>query len=255
MRHSTTLAAAVIGASLLAGIIPGPALADELWTGQRQDMQDMLVYESEVGGYAVLQGSDRIVYYVDGLAGNYNNRQGMFTGTWVSMYPAPSDEQSCTSTYNAVDGRRAEIFGSLMIRFDSPSFPTGFQMARWYCEGPTDYEGRPLEDRITFHYYTPVTNVPMEESGADYGFNDPAPGANQQQECLERMTTFARAAGFSDLGRGENRREETWMISGTVTFQSGYQRGFECYHVMGRVDRVLFHDNRVSGSEPIRPDH
>lgn len=245
MRHSTAMTATIICGLLMAGIIPGPVLADEVWTGERRDR---LVYEDEIDGYAVLQGSDRIVYYVDGLAGNFNNRRGMFTGTWASMDPAYSGEQSCTSTFNGVDGRHAEIFGSLMIRFDSPAFPTGFQMARRYCEGPTDYEGRPLEDRITFHYYTPVTSVPMEESEADFGFNDPTPGANQQQECLAQMMAFAPIFApinvLTDLGRGENRVEETWMISGIVTFQSGYQRWFECYHVRGRVDRVLFRDNR-----------
>jgi hypothetical protein len=220
--------------------VSGWAFSDEMWTGERGER---LEYAADVDGYAILRHSNGTVFYVDGLAGNYADRRGVFTGQWIVPGRASSGaSEGCRASYTGIDGQSAALHGPLSIRFDSPAFPTGFEMAREYCEGAVDARGEPLDHVMTFHYFAPLTNAPQSGDEIDYGYNDPRPGRNQEQECLERLSVYRGAVDFSDLGRSENRAMQTWLITGNVEFQSGYQRRFECFHIAGRVERIVFGD-------------
>jgi len=179
------------------------------------------------------------------LAGNFADRDGVFTGLWVHLDGERfAASQQCRATTTTVDGLPGLVHGPVSIRFWSPSFPSGFVMAREYCEGPTDPNGRELQYTMTFHYFEPVTNAAPTGPEVDTGFNDPTPGANQEQECLARMAEFSSARDFYDLDRGRNRAQDSWIISGTVVYASGYEREFQCRHAQGRVERVTFGQGR-----------
>jgi len=212
----------------------GLAAADEVWESADGSR---IVYERDEGGYAVLSGPGNVLYYIDGLAGNYSDRQGVFAGHWFVENGQPdNNEDACRAGY-----RGSLIHGEVGIQFDTPAFPSGFEMARRYCDGPVNEYGHPQELIITFHHYLPVTNVRTREPEIDTGFNDSRPGMNQQYECIDRLRNFV--SGFADARNLRGRFTEpsqTWRVSGTIVYRSGYQRSFDCFHANGQVERIVF---------------
>ena len=135
----------VIGmTALMAVFIATPAFADEVWTSDAGPV----IYEADVGEYAILtmqtpkNGSYRV--YVRGLAGNYDNRVGQFTGYWISTSPAiPSPE--CDVTIATVDGQTTQYWGRVQMTFDRSAYPTGFsaQIGNCHEEPNVQWTARP----------------------------------------------------------------------------------------------------------------
>jgi hypothetical protein len=130
--------------ALMAVFVVSPSFADEVWSSDAGPV----IYETDVGDYAILtmqtskNGSYRI--YVRGLAGNYDNRVGQFTGYWIATDPdIPSPE--CDVTIVTIDGQTTNLWGRVNMTFDSPSFPTGFsaQIGNCYDEPNVQWTGRP----------------------------------------------------------------------------------------------------------------
>ncbi|MDG1418442.1 MAG: hypothetical protein P8J78_00895 [Maricaulis sp.] len=137
MRHL------IPSAALIAAFAVAPALADEVWTSDA----GQVIYEADIGEYAVLtmrtpkNGSYRV--YIRGLAGNYDNRVGQFTGYWIATDPnIPSPE--CDVTILTVDDRTTHLWGRVNMTFDRPAYPTGFsaQIGDCYEEPNVQWTGR-----------------------------------------------------------------------------------------------------------------
>jgi hypothetical protein len=122
---------------LLAGacvaLLATAASADESWTSSIGD----IIYEAEIDGVAIFTypapnvegGVGRL--YFPGLAGNYENR-GSHTGYWI----APGDAGACPATLTGADGVASKDFGSLLIVFHEPGYPTGWTLVSGTCFGP-----------------------------------------------------------------------------------------------------------------------
>lgn len=130
--------------ALIAAFMAPPAIADEVWTSDAGPV----IYEADDGEYAILtmatpkNGSYRI--YIRGLAGNYSNRVGTFTGYWISTdtnHPSPE----CDVTIVTIDGQTTNLWGRVTMNFDSPSYPTGFsaQMGDCHEQPNVQWTGRP----------------------------------------------------------------------------------------------------------------
>lgn len=105
-----------------------PALADETWTNPA----GIAIYEEEIAGTAVfsipMQG-DRARLYLEGLAGNYDNRSKSH-GYWIGP-----DKPICGAKFIAPDGLQSSNWGRVTIVFDGPSFPTGWTATLGTCFG------------------------------------------------------------------------------------------------------------------------
>jgi hypothetical protein len=220
--------------SALSALIGGLAAADEVWEGEDGSR---IIYERDEASYAVFRGPGNVLYYFDGLAGNYSNRQGVFTGYWfVENGQSDNREQACRT---GNDG--SLVYASAAIRFYSPSFPSGFELARGYCEGPRGADGYPQEFIMTFHHYSPVTSVAGDEPEVDTGYNDNRPGMNQQYECIDRLRNFQSSfARVQDVESVYVEQSQNWRVTGTMISQFEYHRPFECFHANGRVERIVF---------------
>jgi len=216
----------------------GVAVADEVWTGQDGER---VTYHSDVGSTAILQSSTGEWFYIENLAGNNASRQGTFSGIWMIPDGSGNSGQSeCWSSYTGVDGQTSNQWADISIRFFSPSFPSGFELARTYCRGPMDSQGRPLDRTTEFFNFMPVTTATSDEGDVDLGYNDDRPGMNQQYECLDRMRVHLRLDGFN-MWREQNHTGDGWLIHGYVVFPNGYRRRFDCEYSGGQVVRVNFH--------------
>ena len=118
----------------LAGLLAFGAMtaqADEVWTSELGE----IVYESEIDRYAVLSfpaGETRGYAFIDGLAGNYEDRNRIFTGYWTEEAAVDAD-YGCPMEMTDQMGRTANIWGRLMVVFHDQAFPSGFSAVRGDC--------------------------------------------------------------------------------------------------------------------------
>jgi len=224
------------------------AAADEVWNGSDGTQ---ISYQSDVGSMAVLVSDSGERLYVEGLAENYANRDGVFRGIWI----APSGNErdgmrACGSSRTSADGESSFYWGPLAIYFFRSEFPSGFEIARGYCNDLE--EGRSYEMPATTHYDFFVPSVRFEIEGEeqiDFGYNDHRPGMNARYECLERLSRFHEADDFDHL---ENERlpsgSSDWRITGSAFFRSVNEfRRFECLRIDHRV-----HETNIAGSDTDR---
>jgi hypothetical protein len=106
------------------------AQADERWQSNYGDV----IYEADVGETAVLSfpgahPGHRVHMYVEGLGGNYDQRD-VFSGYWIA--PEQSD---CPIEMSGEDGLTSSTWGSVVIAFDNTGFPSAFTAQLADCFG------------------------------------------------------------------------------------------------------------------------
>ncbi len=110
----------------LALTLAAPAVADEVWFtpfGQA-------IYEADIGDTTVItvpQPDGMMRVYIPGLAGNYDNR-GTHTGYWFG-----TGEGYCPAGLTSIEGTGSRQWGSVILAFDRPAFPTGWTMVIGDC--------------------------------------------------------------------------------------------------------------------------
>lgn len=117
------LAALALFTALPLTLTTAPAMADEVWYSQ---VAGEIVYAEEIGDIAVFsfdrnQSGPLAYMYLEGLAGNYYEREGSFHGYWIDP-----TETGCSAELTGPDGVRSSNWGRIEIRFDRREFPTGF---------------------------------------------------------------------------------------------------------------------------------
>ncbi|MEO0466823.1 MAG: hypothetical protein AAF216_09790 [Pseudomonadota bacterium] len=131
----------------VAMLAAAPAIADEVWSaGEGFE----IVYESEVGDYAVLsypgeyEDDPRELAFIEDLAGNYDDR-GRHDGYWVAE-AVPQGEGGCDVSIIDHTGVETNVWGRVELIFLETSYPTGFVAQRGWCfEEPRDeIVARPL---------------------------------------------------------------------------------------------------------------
>ena len=125
------------------------ALADEVWSSSAGE----ITYVNDEGGFAILfqQGGEDGMrnLYVSGLAGNYEDRTGIFTGYWIGLDEGTSPDMKgasatdymtgCEAELVAVDGTRGRFWGRVELQFVSPGFPSAFIARTGSCfDDPTE---------------------------------------------------------------------------------------------------------------------
>ncbi|MBR9824249.1 MAG: RICIN domain-containing protein [Alphaproteobacteria bacterium] len=128
---------AIFASLAIAGALSAAAQADEAW---RSDIGD-IHYMGEFGAVAVLINYDdpRGIqhFYVERLAGNYEERSGVFSGYWfLDTSQAPKTAGgACSQVQTGPDGLRSSHWGRFELEFDGPVWGEGFSMMMGNCEG------------------------------------------------------------------------------------------------------------------------
>jgi len=117
-------------------LLAAPALADEVWSSEFGD----IIYEREMDDFNAvfsvpatalnnMAGMDeRAQVTIYGLAGNVNDRYGIFEGYWT----APG-EPLCDTALLPPGGKASRSWGRIQLIFDRPTFPSGFTMLFGTC--------------------------------------------------------------------------------------------------------------------------
>lgn len=110
----------------LAALLATPALADEVW---ESDLGD-IVYQDEINGAAVFTFRSFDGYpatlVIPGLAGNFDNR-GVHDAFWLGDGPG-----YCLSSMTW-EGQTSQQWGSAVLIFDQPAYPTSFTVLMGDC--------------------------------------------------------------------------------------------------------------------------
>jgi len=112
---------------LAALVFASPVMADETWTNgygdviYEEDLETTAVFSAETAGGTVWM-------YLDNLAGNYDMRDGIFTGVWII-----EEDGFCLSTLLTEDGRGSNNWGTLELVWDSNDFPSGWSARLGDC--------------------------------------------------------------------------------------------------------------------------
>lgn len=132
--------------ALAAGLLAAfPALADEAWDSDAGE----IIYAEDIDNHAVLlltqaDGIERR-FFIRDLAGNYDDRIGMFDGYWVaSSMPGKTTGDPCPFSIIAANGEVYDTWGQVVVEFDSPAFPSGFTAISGICLEP------PVEEWTAF---------------------------------------------------------------------------------------------------------
>ncbi|WP_299931829.1 hypothetical protein [uncultured Pelagimonas sp.] len=115
---------------LALSLIATTATADEVWTSTTGDV----IYEDEKAGAAIFsfitETGTRAELVIPGLAGNYDNR-GVHGALWIGTGP-----DQCAVSMMRPEGQPSMDWGTAVISFDRPAFPTGFTLTIGDCIGP-----------------------------------------------------------------------------------------------------------------------
>lgn len=116
----------LVSAGFLSMLAPVAAIADEAWTTSFGDV----IYETDIGDTAIflLQNSEvpgRM--YFPGLAGSLEDR-GSHLGYWIGQ-----GEGFCDASLTGIDGMTSKNWGSVMLTFDRPTFPTAWTAVLGEC--------------------------------------------------------------------------------------------------------------------------
>lgn len=121
VRRGTALAAGF--AAVLA--VAAPAVADEMWTSEAGNIE----YFEDLGSIAVFS-VDGGMMFIDGLAGNYNNR-GDYVGYWMDY---DVSEIQCDWTEFDEYGNESWSWGGVYVTFLDPAFPSRWQATLYGCD-------------------------------------------------------------------------------------------------------------------------
>ena len=125
----------VLGVALLAATAM-TAQADEVWKTKIGE----IFYEDDIADYAVLSypaGARNGRAFIKGLAGNYDNRTGVFEGYWTEV-PNDTDTQ-CDVSITDHHGDVTTNWGRLTVVFHTDAYPSGYTIIRGHCfNEPTD---------------------------------------------------------------------------------------------------------------------
>ncbi len=133
------------GAIALSGGFFGTAQADEVWETKIGDV----FYLDEINDYAVFSyptGHKGIEgkAYIANLAGNYDQRVGVFQGYWTET--ANPNAKDCSVAIINENGEATKNWGRLTLVFTETAFPSGWVAMRGECfDEPNDpLIGKPL---------------------------------------------------------------------------------------------------------------
>lgn len=128
----TTRAAAAL---LLAALLPAAAGADEVWTTAEGEA----AWAATVDGTAVLampMGDGMLRLYIPDLDARMDSR-GMHEAYWIG-----SGGGVCGATLTGPDGSGATNWGTGIVAFDAPAFPSGWTATLGFCAGPPSFSIR-----------------------------------------------------------------------------------------------------------------
>ncbi len=205
------------------------AQADEVWQSELGDLH----YIGEMNGAAILINYDdpRGIqhFYVEGLAGNYDNREGVFSGYWLLDTSAAPKQPggACEQLQTGPDGLRSMHWGRFQIAFDGPVWGQGFDMTMSNCDGLMDRNVRAevgaaaphiITERDRFYWGTSYQSGDTELPGV-YRLQTQFGGPNR---CLEGNARTAPAyGGASFMDRCQNVTGQRWRF---VPSTNGYFR-------------------------------
>lgn len=132
------LAGAAALAILATGLTSGAAQADEVWSTAIGDV----VYEDEIGAYTVLSyptidPEKRGLVFLQGLAGNYDNRSGQWNGYWVEENG--KGDGACMVSIVDHTGVETDNWGRIKLYFTETGFPSAWVAVRGSCfDEPSD---------------------------------------------------------------------------------------------------------------------
>lgn len=118
--------------ALAALAVATPVLADETWSTATGEV----VYLADEYGAAILSFSDpyggagEMIF--PGLAGNFTDR-GVHHGFWVG-----AGDLQCSTAMARPGGMASLAWGTAVIAFDEPGFPTAFTVLLGDCDNATD---------------------------------------------------------------------------------------------------------------------
>ena len=219
----------------------GLVMADEVWDSE---FGDRLVYERDVDSTAIL-ADDRRWFFIEDLAGNHSNRNGVFRGYWMTPPEFANDYTTeCRSSRTFADGRTTRHWGPVLIQFNAPTFPTGFVMGLGYCDDLMGDDTYQLAGTTSYIQYQPVTaGIPESEPDGDWGYNSTEPGMNQELECTDYLIRYHGAESFGNIQRNlQMEADNVWEIRGLMSTHDRYGLGFYCIHRGGRVVRTGIFD-------------
>ena len=147
--------------SMIAALALSPAaMADEVWSS---DFGDFIYEKDFEDGWASISFPDtegRGHAFVEGLAGNYDQRGGVFYGYWTED---PLSSGGCAMEIVDHNGLKTNIWGRFMLVFHTNAFPSGFTAVRGNCfDEPDDA----------------ATVTPVVAGGIDDYIQEPPPHAS-----------------------------------------------------------------------------
>ena len=112
--------------ALLSLTLAAPALADETWATPYGEA----IYEQDLNQTTILtvpEPETLLRVYIPGLAGNYTDRSTHF-GYWIA-----DGYDYCPARLVGEDGFGSFQWGSVILIFDGPAFPTSWTMLLGDC--------------------------------------------------------------------------------------------------------------------------
>lgn len=142
MKHRPMTPASALTLPLLLGLAvlatPSAARADEAWHSQNADVTWM---DEDVNGYSVLayaikndagEVAESGNLFVEGLRGS-DAQRGTYQGYWTT-----DGALSCPEPWTDPYGNPAAGWGTLVLTFDKPEFPSGWNADLGSCGNPAD---------------------------------------------------------------------------------------------------------------------
>lgn len=116
--------------------VSAPAMADEVWSTSRGDMQ----WETTLGEIAVFNlygdgvAPSEFRLFLHGLGSDVMGGRGNYLGYWTSE----SGVRSCSASLTDPMGTTTYDWGTVELAFDRPEFPSGWSAQIGYCVDPRE---------------------------------------------------------------------------------------------------------------------
>ncbi|MEM1367293.1 MAG: hypothetical protein AAGG02_04595 [Cyanobacteria bacterium P01_H01_bin.15] len=107
--------------------IPTSAIADEVWITEEYDV----VYQEDRNRTAIWSYGENGTIFIDGLAGNYDNRTA-YAGYWTQ----PTSSLRCDTFREDAAGKPTYHWGRFEISFIDKAFPSRWTAKFGLCDGP-----------------------------------------------------------------------------------------------------------------------